>query len=125
MCALLRTTLGRRLSSGPFSAEKALPWDDLERDTGADIAARILPPEEMLPEWPVVRVNEEGATRVAHGGALEPNCIIERQEGSGGRSALTRKDGGGWIRVLGADGRMLAAAELNLGGVLQPRVVLT
>jgi tRNA pseudouridine55 synthase len=114
----------RRLSSGPFRIEDALPWDDLEQGAGADVAARILHPEEMLPEWPAVVVNDEGATRVAHGGALEPNCIIDRREGSGGRSALALKDGGAWIRVLGGDGQMLAAAELNPGGVLQPRVVL-
>jgi len=115
----------RRLSSGPFGVEEALAWDDLERGTGADVAARILPPEEMLPEWPAVVVNEEGAARVAHGGALEPNCIIDRREGSDGRSALELKDGGGWIRVLETQGHMLAAAELNPGGILQPRVVLT
>ena len=115
----------RRLSSGPFGVEEALPWDDLEQGTGADVAARILPPEEMLPEWPAVVVNEEGVARVAHGGVLEPNCIVDRREGSGGRSALELKDGGGWIRVLEAHGHMLAAAELNPGGVLQPRVVLT
>ena len=115
----------RRLSSGSFGLEEALVWEDLVQDSGVDVAAHILPPEEMLPEWPAVVVNEVGAARVAHGGALEPNCIISRREGSGGRSALELKDGGGWIRVLEASGRMLAAAELNPGGVLQPRVVLT
>jgi tRNA pseudouridine55 synthase len=115
----------RRVSSGPFGIEGALPWDDLERGDGSDVAARVLPPEEMLPEWPAVIVNEEGATRVAHGGALEPNCIIDRRDGSSGRGALELKDGGGWVRVLEAGGHMLAAAELNPGGVLQPRVVLT
>jgi len=115
----------RRLSSGPFGLEEALHWEDLDQDSGVEVAAHILPPAEMLPEWPAVVVNEVGAARVAHGGALEPNCIINRREGSAGRSALELKDGSGWIRVLEADGHMLAAAELNPGGVLQPRVVLT
>ena len=114
----------RRVSSGPFGVKEALPWDVLERGATDDVAAHVLPPEAMLPEWPAVVVNEVGAARVTHGGVLEPNCIIDRREGSAGRSTLALRAGGGWIRVLASDGRMLAAAELNPGGVLQPRVVL-
>jgi tRNA pseudouridine55 synthase len=114
----------RRLCSGSFTLESAVEWEDLSREAPADVADRILPPERMLPDWPAVVVNDEGASRVAHGGTLEPNCIIDRHEGSDGRSALAFEAGNNWVTVLDSDGHMLAAAELNPGGVFQPRVVL-
>ena len=115
----------RRLRSGPFGVEDAVGWDYLEQESGLDVGVRVMPPEEMLPEWPAVVVNDLGATRVAHGSALEPNCIIDRRDGSGGRSALELTGGVRWVKVLATGGGMLAAAELIPGGVLQPRVVLT
>lgn len=115
----------RRLRSGPFTIDDASGWEELDRETADDVAARVLPPAKMLPEWPAVVVNEVGVSKVAHGGMLEPNCIIDRRNSSSGRSPLDIGAGGGWVRVLDAGGQMLAAAELNPGGVFQPRVVLS
>jgi tRNA pseudouridine55 synthase len=115
----------RRLQSGPFTIDDASGWEEIGEESGVEVATRVLPPARMLPDWPAVVVNEVGVSRVAHGGVLEPNCIIERRKGSGGRSPLDRDAGGGWVRVLDAGGHMLAAAELNPGGVFQPRVVLS
>ncbi|MFQ5742233.1 MAG: tRNA pseudouridine(55) synthase TruB [Acidobacteriota bacterium] len=115
----------RRLQSGPFSVDSAISWEKLVSGPRAGTAAHLLPPAEMLPEWPAAVVNVQGTTAVAHGHVVEPRWIVERRSGSTGQSWSAGPKGAGWVRVLRAGGDMIAAAQLLPGGLLQPRVVLT
>lgn len=113
----------RRLRSGPFGLETAVTWDELVSLESTDLEERLLPPAAMLPEWPAAVVDEPGAEIVGHGGVVEPARIVERRPGSSGELPSFAPDNR-WARVLDTEGRMLAAAELLPGGILQPRVVL-
>lgn len=113
----------RRLRSGPFGVDAAITWDELVSSEAEALEARLVPPAEMLPEWPAAVVDAHGSKLVAHGGVVEPASIVERRAGSSGELPSYAPDNR-WARVLDGAGRMLAAAELLPGGVLQPRVVL-
>lgn len=113
----------RRLRSGPFVVDPAVGWDRLSSMSVAEAEDWLVPPCDMLPEWPAAVVDTDGSTAVANGRVVEPRWIIERQAGSTGQKWATLGDG--WVRVLERTGEMLAAAELLPGGLLQPRVVLT
>jgi len=111
----------RRLRSGPFTIEKAVPLEallDLAASDGrAAIARFLVPAREALAELPEVVVDAERARKVAHGMNL------------GGRDlaacGLARQPPGTRIRVTGADGRLLAVAEQGPAGLRYLRVLVT
>lgn len=114
----------RRLRVGPFGIAEAVAWDLLADAAAADeLRARVLPPAEMLRDWPSVVVNDTGRQTLANGGVVEPHCVIERSGGVRSVSWTGDRDAS-WVRILAEGGDLLAAAELLPGGMLQPRVVL-
>lgn len=108
----------RRTGVGPFRVERALPLSEAER-LGRNVAARLIPPADALPDLPGVRVTDAGRTRVAHGNSIGPEHVAGpwvgvRAAGEGHRVLC---------RILGPEGGLLALAEAR-GGALHPVVVL-
>lgn len=57
----------RRVWSGPFDLENAVPFDAVDRDNAAAIEAGLLPLESALADMPQMRATEIGATRIRNG----------------------------------------------------------
>lgn len=102
----------RRIRSGEFTLDAAIPLQQVERQEMAAIQD-IIPMASLLPLLPLVTVNERGARRVTHGNALAPSDLIEASVPVGTR-----------VRVLDTDGTLLGIAEPAGGGLLHPLVVL-
>lgn len=113
----------RRLSVAEFDLQGAILWDELLEAPPQDILARAMEPAEMLPSWAFVTLNEQGAQVLRNGGVIEPRYVIERGVGAGG-AVVTGSGKAQWAKLLDPKHRMLAAAEVLPGGILQPRVVL-
>lgn len=111
----------RRLGSGPFSIEKALPLATIlemvaegRRD---EIEKHLIPMADALADMDTLRLDEERSRKVAYGKIL------------GGRDLAS----GGWVsrgegsrvRILDPDGRLLSVAEERDGGLRYLRVFVT
>jgi tRNA pseudouridine55 synthase len=108
----------RRTRTGDFTVAEATPLDLIMAE-GVEALGRLLPLASLLPKLPRVVVNARGAKRTAHGNALATEDLFE-----GDASTLAAAQDPGPIRVLDADGALLAIGERGRGGVLQPVVVL-
>jgi tRNA pseudouridine55 synthase len=82
-----------RSAIGPHRLLSASRLDALE--DREDVLARALRPDEVLPDWPAVRLESESARRVAHGGVEDLTGRTPEAVG---------------YRVLDAEGRLLAVA---------------
>ena len=133
----------RRERHGRFTLDDAVPLARLVEEGAA--APGLVPLGELLPQLRGVVVTERGARRAAHGNPLGPSDIVSggsrgdetvQASGRGGRAA-SRTGGGALgaasggapgpgerVRVLDADGRLLAIAEPIAGGALHPKIVL-
>lgn len=107
----------RRTRTGEFSDAQAVPLDAIERD-GTDAVTKLIPMTDLLSRLPHVVVNERGARRVAHGNALAVDDLWDADR------TIPASARPGPIRVLDADGALLAIGEPAAGGLLQPVVVL-
>ena len=106
----------RRTVAGRFRVEDAVPLDEAER-LGADVAAHLIPMAEAVGHLPAVTVNAAGLRRAEHGNTLNPNHLEHPWIPASGTAA------GPGVRILDADGRLLALAH-SRGGALHPAVVL-
>jgi tRNA pseudouridine55 synthase len=104
----------RRTASGTFTVAGGIPFDDAQR-MGRDVARRLIPPAEALPDLSAVVANDTGLRRVLHGNPLSPEHLEGR--------AVTPASGTAPVRILAADGRLVALAHAR-GGALHPVVVL-
>jgi tRNA pseudouridine55 synthase len=107
----------RRTVSGEFDLHDALSLDQMEQlaATGT-VWDRLIPPSGLELGLPAVTAREEALDRLAHGGRLEASDLEDTLPGLGE---------GGLIRILSADGSLLAVGEVDAGGArIQPRVVL-
>jgi tRNA pseudouridine55 synthase len=104
----------RRLRSEPFDVAQALRLDEAER-LGREVAGRLLTPADALPDLAAVRVTDAGLVRASHGNPLGPEHLQSR--------AVPPPTGAGPVKVLSADGRLVALAH-SRGGALHPIVVL-
>jgi tRNA pseudouridine55 synthase len=104
----------RRTHHGPFAVADAAPLAEAERLGGA-LASRLIAPADALRHLDAVRVTATGLQRALHGNAIGP----EHLDGQG----VTVLTGTRPIRVLSADGRLVALAERRAGS-LHPVVVL-
>jgi tRNA pseudouridine55 synthase len=93
----------RRTAVGPWTAEHAIPLDDLD-------LASLLPPAAALPWMDRVTVSDDSAVEVAHGKVLEAAAI-----GVAGP--------GPWS-VVARSGELLAVYESYGPGLVKPAVVL-
>ncbi len=57
----------RRVWSGPFDLEHAVPFDSVDRDNAAAVEAALLPLEAALTDMPQMRATDIGATRIRNG----------------------------------------------------------
>jgi tRNA pseudouridine55 synthase len=119
----------RRIRSGDFGVEGAVPLDEVAaRPESA--AARIIPMEQLLPGLPVVRLTVEGRRRVTHGREIEPVHLTEGEGGTAaaGTPALGRGAIGApeedWVRLIDPGGSLVAMATRDASGSLHPAVVL-
>jgi tRNA pseudouridine55 synthase len=103
----------RRTRSGHADLSRAVSLADLERDP--ESAARmVVPPAEMLPEFPALVLTAEGARRTAHGQDLGPHEVMR----SSGEPARL-------VRLLDQAGELVGIAEAGPSpGLLHPFVVL-
>jgi tRNA pseudouridine55 synthase len=110
----------RRVRSGGFGADEACPLDTIERE-GHDAAARLVPPERLLPDLPAVVLTERGATRAAHGNPVMPSDYRgadQEPRAAGVSDELTE------VRLLDSRGALLGIGAVGTGRVLHPVVVL-
>lgn len=98
----------RRLASGPFGIDEAVPLDELAPE-------RLLPPVEALRGCPRARVDDEVAALVRNGRVLERRRLGIGAPGAG--------DDGPWAVVDGA-GALLAVYEPHRDDEVKPAVVL-
>lgn len=102
----------RRLRSGTFGLSDAVTLDLVAE---AGVESRLVPLEGLLPDWPAVRLTEEGADWLSHGRLLGPGQCAGVPPGL---------PAGARVRFLAPDGQLLAVGEAGRGGVLHPSVVL-
>jgi tRNA pseudouridine55 synthase len=107
----------RRIRAGEFRLDQAVALAVIQDERTAALA-RLVPVEGLLSRLPHVVVNERGARRAAHGNALAAEDLSE-----GDRTGPSPAPAGP-VRVLGADGALLAIGRPSDGGLLQPVVVL-
>jgi tRNA pseudouridine55 synthase len=62
----------RRVRSGSFDLEQAVPWDEL----ASTRPERVVPMSRLLPDLPEVRVGSEGASALRHGRGLFREAVI-------------------------------------------------
>jgi tRNA pseudouridine55 synthase len=106
----------RRVASGSFSIEQAMPLEEAER-LGADLAGRLLSPADALPHLAAVRLTEDGLRRARHGNPVSPGDLEGRHLPLPGPGPVLA------VRLLGPDGQLVALAHAR-GGALHPVVVL-
>ncbi len=104
----------RRTASGGFSLADAMGLAALEHDP-AGAEARMVRLEQLLPDLPAVRLDEESARRAGHGNE------IPVPPGPGGPEVA----GAAAVRLLAPDGSLLGVARpAGRPGFLHPAVVL-
>jgi len=92
----------RRLKSGPFMVENAIPLDELSTGPGQRKAyGALIPLGKLLQGWPDIIVEGEAARRVAHGNGLTRGDFNRGEARISGDGAETAK-------ALDSSGRLLA-----------------
>jgi tRNA pseudouridine55 synthase len=110
----------RRTRSGEFGIEQAIRPDQAAA-LGPALMERVIPTSGLLPRFPAVVVTPAGARRVAHGQQLGPADLAGSMPGPDPAvgSAPERP-----VRLLAADGSLVAIATRGPAAVLRPIVVL-
>ncbi len=109
----------RRVRSGAFRVEDALPLGEAER-AGAALKDQLIPPAAALPQLPSVVLNDEGLRRVLHGNWIGPSHWLQenRPDDASDRPQSTP------VKLLSpGDKRLVALADAR-AGALHPVVVL-
>jgi tRNA pseudouridine55 synthase len=101
-----------RTRSGPFELEHALALDRLQqmKDEGR-LEEALIPPGDLLPEFPAVFVDDAAATHIRQGRDFS---VSPFRVGAGAE----------YVKAIGADGRMVAIGKISLPHVYHPVVVL-
>ena len=107
----------RRIRAGEFELRQAVPLPVIQ-EQGTAALSRLVPLESLLAGLRHVVVNERGARRAAHGNALAAEDLRDAD------GAAPAAPAPGPVRVLDADGALLAIGQEIGGGLLQPVVVL-
>jgi tRNA pseudouridine55 synthase len=101
----------RRLASGEFTIESAMPLAEALADPAAARRA-VRPLHDLLSDHPVVRLTRAEVEAVRHGRDVAPAAPAD-----GGLDT-------GAVRLLAPDGALVAIARMRSPGVLHPAVVL-
>lgn len=107
----------RRVRSGAFTAEQAVPLDVIEQE-GMLALSRLVAMADLVGHLRRVTVTPGGARHVAHGRALAPADLC------GLTASGVDAPGGEPVRILDAAGVLLAIGFQAPGGLLRPAVVL-
>jgi len=91
----------RRTESGEFSLSQSLSLNEFERLTIEVLAARLIPLNEVLGEFPVLRADAEAETAIAQGRVF--SCRIAEGQPQSGETS--------WHRVLSSEGLLIALAK--------------
>ena len=102
----------RRIAAGEFDLREAVGLEAVEA-AGTGAARWVIPMERLLPRIPGVRLTARGSTRVSHGNSVGPADLAE------GAAPLA-----GPVRLIDADGRLMAIGTATPDGLLRPSVVL-
>ena len=102
----------RRTASAPFEIGQAVPLDRVLADPASAHTA-IVPPAQLLRDWPVAVVTDPGAERVRHGTMLTAAHVAEMPA-----------EVGSLVRIVDRSGGLLALARRENGPFLQPLAVL-
>ena len=117
----------RRTAAGSFGLDCAISLEALDGGFSA-VASKLIPLEELVPDIPAIRLNDQGARKASHGNSLGPEDFAEPGMAlvieAGGEGAGAGAERPGRVRLLGPDGRLLGIAETAPGGLLRPQVVL-
>ena len=111
----------RRVRAGPFDEAMSVPLDAVESE-GQRAARWLIPLGQLLPQVPAVVLNERGVRRATHGNELAPGDLERPPDlaaGAEGQGANPAR----W-RLLDGTGALLGIAEMRLGRVLHPVIVL-
>jgi tRNA pseudouridine55 synthase len=108
----------RRTRAGDFRVDRAVPLSVIQTEGTAALLRRLVPIECLLSGLPHVVVNERGARRAAHGNTLAAEDLWD------GDRVVPPRSAPGPVRVLDAEGALLAIGQPAGGGLLQPVVVL-
>ena len=109
----------RRTRSGDFGLAESVSIEQLQQP-GGEWRAALMPLERLLPSFPATTLTDEGRVRVSHGQDVLDVHVQRRSDeplGDGPRRE--------WVRLLDAEGHLLAlATATETGGSLHPAVVL-
>jgi tRNA pseudouridine55 synthase len=103
----------RRTAAGEFDVSEAVALEAIEA-AGADGVRWVIPMERLLPRIPAVRLTERGSNRVSHGNSVGPADFAE------GAAPIAA----GPVRLIDAEGRLMAIGNATPDGLLRPSVVL-
>ena len=107
----------RRTASGRFTLDQAVPLPAADAPPEA-VRPALRPMADVLDAWPAAIVTGAGAARVGHGAFIGPDTCTTWPSFPGAEAP-----DGPSVRILDADGRLLALAAWR-GGLLHPAVVL-
>ncbi|MGE0039903.1 MAG: tRNA pseudouridine(55) synthase TruB [Vicinamibacterales bacterium] len=110
----------RRVRSGPFGLEGAVPFEALATGDREMLAGRMIPLEALLPDLAAIRLTDDGVRRARHGQRLGPSAV---EGGAFGAAPLPPAVP---VRLLTPAGRLLGLAEpAGDGEFLHPSLVLS
>ena len=105
-----------RTEAAGFRLDVALPFETLVRAPRAELRARVLPMEALLPDVPTLHLTAEGVTWTRHGRELGPRQLAD--------APLTPLPP--LVRLLSPEGRFVALADrAETPGFLHPAVVFS
>jgi tRNA pseudouridine55 synthase len=105
-----------RRRSGDFRLEDAVRFAELAGGTVDSLAARVVPMERLLLEFPAASLSSEGVRRLTYGQELRPSDWT-------GPAPVA---GAPHVRLLSPDGQLLGLAEPSkIRGFLHPAVVFS
>lgn len=111
----------RRLQSGPFSLEGAMPLAQILELAASgrkdEIARSVIPMSDALSDMQALQLDEARARKVAYGMVLGGRELAD--------SGWARAGDETKVRILGPDGRLLAVGEERDGGLRYVRVFVT
>lgn len=104
----------RRTGAGRFRVEASATLDTLAAE-GPEAGRRLIPLDVLLADFPAVTLSQEGLRRAGNGNSLAPEHLTCAPPPNGSSAR---------VRLLDAEGQVLAVAETRTDGLLHPLVVL-
>ena len=110
----------RRERNGAFGLDDAIPLDQLDRPD-VDVAGRLIPIGDLLPEAPRLTLTPHGVTRARHGNDLTAADVVSSDRAW---TDTPLPEGRALARLYDADGRFLAVARSDAARILHPTIVV-